>query len=67
MEDTRDKHQITRDGRYSYVGLGHILPNRILTCHLSSLMSCIYFYCIENGRQPMDSVIKVHTLPNGLR
>jgi hypothetical protein len=30
--------------------LGHILPNRVLTCHLSSLTSCIDFRSIEYGR-----------------
>jgi hypothetical protein len=29
--------QITCDNRYSYVGLEHILHNRVLNCHLSSL------------------------------
>jgi hypothetical protein len=29
-EDTQDRHQIKCDGRYSYVGLGHILPNRVV-------------------------------------
>jgi hypothetical protein len=36
-DDTQDRHQIIRNGCYSYVGLGHILPNRVLTCLLSSL------------------------------
>jgi hypothetical protein len=49
-EDTHDRHQITRDSRYSYVCLGYILPNRVLTCHLSSLTSCIGFRSIEYGR-----------------
>jgi hypothetical protein len=30
------------------VGLGHILPNRVLTSHLSSLTSCIDFRSIEH-------------------
>jgi hypothetical protein len=30
------------------VGLGHILPNRVLTSYLSSLTSCIGFCRIEN-------------------
>jgi hypothetical protein len=29
------------------MGLGHILPNRVLTCHLSSLTSYIGFHSIE--------------------
>jgi hypothetical protein len=32
------------------VGLGHILPNRVLTCHLSSLTSCIGLHSIEYDR-----------------
>jgi hypothetical protein len=32
------------------MGLGHILPNRVLTCHLSSLTSYIGFHSIEYGR-----------------
>jgi hypothetical protein len=47
MEDTQGRHQITRDNCYSYVDLEHILPIRILTCHLSSLTSCISFRSIE--------------------
>jgi hypothetical protein len=50
MKDTQDRHQITHDSRYSYVGLGHILPNRILNYHLSSLTSCIGFCSIEYDR-----------------
>jgi hypothetical protein len=49
-EDTQGRHQITHDGCYSYVGLGHILPNRVLTSHLSSLTSCIAFRSIEYDR-----------------
>jgi hypothetical protein len=49
-EDTQDRHQITCDDRYSYVGLEHILPNRVLTYHLSSLTLCIGFCSIEYGR-----------------
>jgi hypothetical protein len=30
------------------VGLGHILSNRVLTSHLSSLTSCIGFHSIEH-------------------
>jgi hypothetical protein len=29
IEDTQDRQQITRNSRYSWVGLGHILPNRV--------------------------------------
>jgi hypothetical protein len=32
------------------LGLGHILPNRVLICHLSSMMSYIIFHSIEFGR-----------------
>jgi hypothetical protein len=49
-EDAQDGHQITRDGHYSYVGLGHIIPNRVLTCRLSSLTSCIGSCSIKYGR-----------------
>jgi hypothetical protein len=31
------------------VGLGHIFPNRILTCHLSSLTLDINFHSIETA------------------
>jgi hypothetical protein len=48
-EDTRVRNYITHDDHYSYVGLGPILSNSILTCHLSSLMLCISFHIIENG------------------
>jgi hypothetical protein len=37
---------------------GH-LPNRVLTCHLSSLSLCIGFYSIENGRPPMGDVRRI--------
>jgi hypothetical protein len=40
MEDTQGRHQITCDNR----------ANRVLICHLSSLMSCIGFHSIEYGR-----------------
>jgi hypothetical protein len=49
-KDTQGRHQITCDHRYSYVGLRHILPNRVLTSHLSSLTSYIAFHSIENVR-----------------
>jgi hypothetical protein len=48
-KDTRARNQIPHDDRYSYVGLGPILLNRILTYHLYSLMLYISFYSIENG------------------
>jgi hypothetical protein len=59
MEDTRDIHQITYDNHNSYVGLGHILTNMILTYHLSSLMLYIGFYSIENGQRPIDDVRRI--------
>jgi hypothetical protein len=43
----------------TYVGLGHILSNRVLTCHLSSLTLYIDFYSIENGRRPTDDVQRI--------
>jgi hypothetical protein len=52
-EDTQGRHQLTCDGRYSYMGLGHILPNRVLTCHLSSLTSRIGFRSIEYDRESL--------------
>jgi hypothetical protein len=33
MKHTRVKDQITRNYRHSWVGLGHILPNRVSHCH----------------------------------
>jgi hypothetical protein len=39
MEDTRARNQITCDGRYSYVDLEHILPNRVLT-YITYLLCC---------------------------
>jgi hypothetical protein len=50
MKDTQGRYQITRDGHYSDVGLGHILPNTVLTFHLSFLMSCNGFHSIEYGK-----------------
>jgi hypothetical protein len=50
MKDTQVRHQITRDSHYSYVGLRHILHNRVLTFHLSFMTSCIVFHSIEYGR-----------------
>jgi hypothetical protein len=49
-EDTRARNEITHDDRYSYMGLGPILPNKVLTYHLSFLLLCISFHSIENGR-----------------
>jgi hypothetical protein len=54
MEDARAGNQITRDDRYSYVDLGHILSSRVLNCHLSSLTLDIHFHSIENGRRLTD-------------
>jgi hypothetical protein len=56
MEDTQGGHHLTRDDQYSLVGLGHILPNRVLTCQLSSLSLCINFHSIKNGRRQMDDL-----------
>jgi hypothetical protein len=58
-EDTRGRHHTTRDGRYSLVGLGHILPNSVLTCHLYSLTLCMDFCSIENDRRPMGDVRRI--------
>jgi hypothetical protein len=48
-EDIQGRYHITCDDHYSYVGLGHILPNRVSASHLSSLASFIAFCSIENG------------------
>jgi hypothetical protein len=47
----RARNQITHDDRYSYAGLGPILPNWILTGYLSFLMLCISFLSLGNGRR----------------
>jgi hypothetical protein len=52
-QDTQGRHQITHDNHYSRVGLGHILPNRVLTRHLSSMMSGISFRNIEYAQGVM--------------
>jgi hypothetical protein len=54
MENTWARNQITRDGHYSYVSLGPILPNMVLTCHLSFLMLCNSFFSLENWRAMYD-------------
>jgi hypothetical protein len=59
MEDTQGRHQITHVSCYSYVGLGNILPNTVLTSHLFSLTSWIGFHTIEYGRRLRSDVRRI--------
>jgi hypothetical protein len=45
--------------------LEHIILHIVLTCHLSSVF--IVLKIVNDGRCTTDSVIKLHTLSNGLR